>query len=152
MHTRKTYIIYPPNYKPLEDEYEVRYSRLQAWKAALRMGSGASVSVDTCWHPAKHTRWTSSRLDTLWVLGEPMREMMEAGGAIMTSPLKEAGPWSAGVVESDGRAYIESSDFTYDARLYVNGDFEDAAQKLEYAQEIARRLNAWQAHCLKLGG
>jgi hypothetical protein len=53
--------------------------------------------------------------------------------------------WEAGVALTGphaGCAYVESSDFTHDARLYVYGDFETAERKLAYAQEIARRLNA----------
>ena len=82
---------------------------------------------------------------------EPLVSGLRIAGTIMASTVKESGPWSAGVVESDGRTYVESSDFTHDARMYVTGDFESAEQKLEYAQEIARRLNAWQAHCLRGG-
>lgn len=61
--------------------------------------------------------------------------------------VSEDGFWEAGFAltgPNAGCAYVESSDFTHDARLYVNGDFENAERKLAYAQEIARRLNAWK--------
>lgn len=56
--------------------------------------------------------------------------------------IEESGPWMAGVA-SDGRVFVESDDFTHDVRLYVNGDFTGPEQKLEYAREIVKRLNAF---------
>lgn len=53
----------------------------------------------------------------------------------------DVGPWSAGAT-TDGRAYLESSDFTHDVRLYVDGDFACPGDKLNYAQGIAGQLNA----------
>jgi hypothetical protein len=67
MHRRKTYLIYPRNYKPGEN-YKVRRSKLQAWKTAVRMGEGASVSVDTQTYAARHMLWNSSVIRPLWVL------------------------------------------------------------------------------------
>lgn len=63
-----------------------------------------------------------------------------------TSDVIERGPWIA-VQDADdddevGETYIESQDFIHDARLYINGDFEDQEDKLDYAIEIAKRLNA----------
>lgn len=56
--------------------------------------------------------------------------------------IKENGPWAAGVTdENQQRVFIQSDDFTHDVRLYVDGDFESKQQRLEYAKEIARRLN-----------
>lgn len=53
----------------------------------------------------------------------------------------ERGPWTA---RQDGpKTFVESEDFTHDVRLYVDGDFSSPEQKLAYAEEIARRLNAW---------
>lgn len=52
----------------------------------------------------------------------------------------DIGPWSAGTT-SDGRAYLESSDFTHDVRLYVDGDFAWSGDKLNYAKGIASQLN-----------
>ena len=57
--------------------------------------------------------------------------------------IQERGPWTARTDKGDSKVFIESGDFTHDVRLYVNGDFEDDAQRMAYAQEIARRLNAW---------
>jgi hypothetical protein len=70
-----------------------------------------------------------------------------ASGLETTDPVHERGPWSAGVDpgEAQGRVFVESGDFTHDVRLYVTGDFRDEAQRLAYAREIARRLNAWKA-------
>lgn len=56
--------------------------------------------------------------------------------------IKENGPWLA--IEEKGDVFVESEDFTHDVRLYVNGDFESLDQRLAYAEEIARRLNAWK--------
>jgi hypothetical protein len=67
MHTRKAFLIYPPNYKP-GDGYKVRRSKRQAWKEAVRMGEGASVDVQKQTHPAPRTRWNSSVSRPLWVL------------------------------------------------------------------------------------
>lgn len=52
----------------------------------------------------------------------------------------ETGTWT--VVKGGTGLYLQSSDFTHDAILQVNGDFESNEQELDYAQEIARRLNA----------
>ncbi|SCU75590.1 hypothetical protein CNECB9_2370164 [Cupriavidus necator] len=54
----------------------------------------------------------------------------------------ESGPWKAR--HDNGKVFVESDDFTHDVRLYVNGDFASLEQKLAYAEEIARRLNAWR--------
>lgn len=67
MHTRKQFLIYPPNYQP-GDGYKVRHSKRQAWKAAVRMGEGSSVDVETHTHPAPRTFWHSSTSRPLWVL------------------------------------------------------------------------------------
>ena len=68
---------------------------------------------------------------------------------LYTHPVKEQetlinwiydnGNWEAG--RTDDRIFVESSDFTHDVRLYVDGDFEDIPQKYAYATEIAKRLN-----------
>ena len=58
--------------------------------------------------------------------------------------IQERGPWNAGRWEKDGRVFVQSSDFTHDVLLYVDGDFGDDQQKWEYASEIAKRLNAWK--------
>lgn len=64
----------------------------------------------------------------------------------MATEIIEKGPWEA-YWEKYGddyyRAYVESEDFTHDAQLVVDGDFESRDQKFAYAQEIAKRLNAW---------
>jgi hypothetical protein len=67
MHTRKAFLIYPPNYKP-GDGYKVRHSKRQAWKVAVRMGEGASVDVAMHTHTAPRTFWNSSSSRPLWVL------------------------------------------------------------------------------------
>lgn len=56
----------------------------------------------------------------------------------------EKGPWYAGVAETNGKVFVYSDDFTHDVCLYVTGDFADALQHLAYAEEIAKRLNAWK--------
>ena len=67
MHTRKQFLIYPPNYKP-GDGYKVRHSKRQAWKVAIRFGGGASVDVCVHRHARKHTGWISSTSFALWTV------------------------------------------------------------------------------------
>jgi DNA gyrase inhibitor GyrI len=50
------------------------------------------------------------------------------------------GMWTVGVTK-DNRVFLETDDFTYDTRLYVNGDFADKDQEIQYASALARRLN-----------
>lgn len=68
-------------------------------------------------------------------------EMFFDSLALQVRDKVDVGPWSAGTT-SDGRAYLESSDFTHDVRLYIDGDFSWPVDKLNYAQGIARQLNA----------
>ena len=47
--------------------------------------------------------------------------------------------WSA---NSEGdEIFVESSDFTHDVRLYIDGDFADNHEKYKYAKAIAKKLN-----------
>ena len=55
--------------------------------------------------------------------------------------VKENGPWNVDVWPS-GRMVLQSDDFTHDVALEISGDFATQAQKHEYAEEIARRLNS----------
>ena len=48
--------------------------------------------------------------------------------------------WTVGVT-TDERVYLQDDDFTHDARLYVNGDFENKEQEIKYASMLARKLN-----------
>ena len=52
----------------------------------------------------------------------------------------ENGTWTV-IVSADDIA-VASSDFTHDAYLHITGDFA-RGEKLEYAREIANRLNEW---------
>lgn len=65
----------------------------------------------------------------------------------------ENGTWTV-VDNSDigGPVYLQSSDFTHDAGLTVGGDFSSHEQLLEYAEEMARRLNALTTKSEKLAG
>lgn len=55
----------------------------------------------------------------------------------------DKGPWRAAHDKNETRrAFIESDDFTHDVRLYVNGDFATDEQRMDYARQIAQRLNA----------
>jgi len=51
----------------------------------------------------------------------------------------DRGTWTVG--ETESQEFIESSDFNHDVRLYLNGDFEDNTQRLNYLKHIADRLN-----------
>jgi hypothetical protein len=58
--------------------------------------------------------------------------------------MPDAGPWVAFLDKSrewSKQCGLQSDDFTYDACLYVTGDFESDEAKLAYAQAIARALN-----------
>ena len=72
--------------------------------------------------------------------------------------IEEQGPWRASRDKLDNsedsrQSFVESDDFTHDVRLYINGDFATDEQQFEYATEIARRLNEWQAvHNAKVSG
>ena len=56
----------------------------------------------------------------------------------------EKGPWK--VVQYTERKkqklYIQSDDFTHDVALKIDGDFGTYEEKLEYAEELARRLSS----------
>ena len=71
---------------------------------------------------------------------------MRSGADGPLPPTRERGPWRAGRQEPHPVTgiYLESDDFTHDARLYVYGDFRDDDERFAYAGEIARRLNAWK--------
>ncbi len=62
------------------------------------------------------------------------------------SEIVEKGPWKAGQEPSfvGCETYVESEDFTHDVRLIVDGDFEGHEQRFTYAEEIAKRLNAFE--------
>ena len=66
------------------------------------------------------------------------------------SEIVENGPWRVGREKSfvGWDTFVESEDFTHDARLIVDGDFEGPEQRLAYAEEIARRLNAFETEAL----
>jgi hypothetical protein len=53
------------------------------------------------------------------------------------------GPWT--VIESRNGISISSADFTHDVVLRMSGDFAGDEQALEYARQIAARLNECQA-------
>jgi len=62
----------------------------------------------------------------------------------------ENGPWGVGThlkgIKSDEieiDVYIQSDDFTHDVSFTINGDFKDLEQKQNYAEEIVKRLNAY---------
>ena len=55
--------------------------------------------------------------------------------------VQEDGPWEFGYDVTKGKAYVDSQDFHYDARLHISGDFGGTDEALAYAKEIARRLN-----------
>lgn len=55
--------------------------------------------------------------------------------------LVDRGPWKAGVNSIDARVFLGSDDFTHDVRLYIDGDFADQGEKLDYAKSIADQLN-----------
>jgi len=57
--------------------------------------------------------------------------------------IKETGKWKA-IANDDGSVVIQSNDFTHDVMLIVDGGFRDVEQRLEYAEEMAKRLNLYK--------
>jgi hypothetical protein len=55
--------------------------------------------------------------------------------------VRENGPWTVDEW-SGGRLVLQSDDLHHDAALEISGDFGSPEEKLTYANEIARRLNA----------
>ena len=51
----------------------------------------------------------------------------------------DKGIWSVNVEK--GKMFLESSDFSHDVRLYIDGDFINLDQRLAYASELKQRLN-----------
>ena len=68
MHTRKQYLVYPPNYVP-GDGYATVYSKFQAYKIAVKMGGRASCYVSIQKFKNKRSNWVSSSLVPLWEIG-----------------------------------------------------------------------------------
>ena len=56
----------------------------------------------------------------------------------------DAGPWSVGNNEQDGRVFVQSDDFKHDVRLYVDGDFSSRDERKGYAEQLASALNGAQ--------
>lgn len=55
----------------------------------------------------------------------------------------EKGPWQVDDW-GQGRIVIQSDDFTHDVALEISGDFGSVEREIAYAEEIARRLNAYR--------
>lgn len=55
----------------------------------------------------------------------------------------ERGPFSVQRINSETYA-LDSSDFTHDVTITINGDFKNDQQRKAYVAEIVRRLNAKQ--------
>lgn len=51
------------------------------------------------------------------------------------------GAWSQGV-DGNGRAYLQDEDFTYDVRLYVDGDFPSEVSRARYVDRILTALRS----------
>jgi cell wall-associated NlpC family hydrolase len=64
--------------------------------------------------------------------------LARASAAPAVAQEADKGPWTVYV---DGGC-LQSEDFTHDARLYINGDFSDDAQRMAYAKALAAQLNA----------
>lgn len=96
--------------------------------------------------PVAYRQWNSDA--GYWYYGdascaEKDDELLYTRPAPAVPTIEERGPWSAGQDKQQAweqRVWIESDDFAYDVRLYVNGNFESHDQRFAYAQEIARRL------------
>lgn len=56
--------------------------------------------------------------------------------------MTEREPRFSAEFDSDGKCRIYDEDFTYDAKLVVQGDFGSDAMRLAYATKLANALNA----------
>jgi len=83
-------------------------------------------------HPDEHAQEEGSYTIPLYT--HPVKEQITKENHVW-----DRGIWTVGQTES--QEFIESSDFNHDVRLYLNGDFEDDTQRLNYLQHIADRLN-----------
>ncbi len=52
----------------------------------------------------------------------------------------DRGPWRV-YKPISGEVGITSDDFAHDVILYINGDFIDYEERVEYAEWLARKLN-----------
>ena len=71
MHRRKTFLVYPPNYQPLDitgPRYRTYRSKRQAFKQAARWGTGATVMDSIHIHLKPRTDWESSFSTCFWVM------------------------------------------------------------------------------------
>ncbi len=76
-----------------------------------------------------------------------IQEAITNSGYIDERIVRDEGPWSVDVWQpKEGktvpRVVLQSGDFEFDAALEVSGDFTSIAQKVEYAQHIADKLNS----------
>jgi len=63
---------------------------------------------------------------------------------MMNEPISETGPWEVYAPKHDKDVWLSSDDFTHDVLMLITGDFGTRERKIEYAHEIAKRLNAWK--------
>ena len=54
------------------------------------------------------------------------------------APKQDFGPWR--IVDGNNDTTLYSADFEHDVTISINGDFADAAQRIAYAEDVARRL------------
>ncbi|MFA6509987.1 MAG: hypothetical protein WCV62_05980 [Candidatus Peribacteraceae bacterium] len=52
----------------------------------------------------------------------------------------DKGPWKVRRSDKYG-ALVTSDDFTHDVTLTISGDFRNRAEKIKYAEWLAKRLN-----------
>lgn len=82
--------------------------------------------------------WSPSMTEECKAAAEALRTRL----AQPWQELVERGSWRAAFdKDAPKTVFVESDDFTHDARLYVDGDFADEGQRLQYAQQVARMLN-----------
>lgn len=93
-----------------------------------------------------HNMWDLAKQYNLYPLHPALAEILRLTNLVaelekeLGRPfVMEAGPWEA---DPNGR-YIQSDSFNHDVMLRVDGDFEGDEQRIAYANEMARRLNAY---------
>ncbi len=73
---------------------------------------------------------------------EALSRIRHKAGLTPVLGIDDAGPWTAGLDAAGKRAFLQSEDFSHDARLYVSGNFGGVDDELEYARALALRMNA----------
>lgn len=111
--------------------------RRAGWKVAQHLDRSDGRVQWTMTHPDRGPVTIEADSDT-----EALTDILKkAGISPAEKELHDNGPWVAGV-EDGNHSYLQSEDFTHDARLYVTGAFATTDDALDYARNLAVEMNA----------